>query len=314
MGLRIMDFNEEIRNGYKISAKMKSVWTVQMELLKKLLEVCEKNHLKIWADGGTLLGAVREHGYIPWDDDIDMAMLRDDYDKLLSIAQKEFQSPYHFQSGYTEEKFPRGHAQLRKDNTAAINLYDVFQDFHQGVFIDIFVYDELPDDENELVEFLNQIKRGLGQLKQYCDFHFSLLHPINSLRNYLVYQSIDKKGFHEAFREFDNLLKSKHGEDVACVGFTLELNRYQRKKTLYDKTIMMPFEDMMMPVPSGYDEILKTQYGDYMKPAKDPSWHGGFIALDTEMSYEVYLPQLRKEAKQQRRKELFKKLKSLIKI
>ena len=81
-----MNLEPETRNGYYISADMKKVWAVEMQLLKKLLEVCEKHHLRIWAEGGTLLGAVRHHGYIPWDDDIDMAMLRDDYDKLQAIA------------------------------------------------------------------------------------------------------------------------------------------------------------------------------------------------------------------------------------
>lgn len=77
-----MNLEPETRNNYYISVEMKKVWAVEMQLLKKLLEVCEKHHLKIWAEGGTLLGAVRHQGYIPWDDDIDMAMLRDDYDRL----------------------------------------------------------------------------------------------------------------------------------------------------------------------------------------------------------------------------------------
>lgn len=306
-----MNLETETRHGYTIPSSMKKVWAVQMELLNKLLEVCEKHQLKIWADGGTLLGTVREHGYIPWDDDIDMAMLRDDYDKLISIAQKEFEAPYHFQSGYTEEKYPRGHAQLRKDGTAAINRYDIFQNFHQGIFIDVFVYDEVPDDKQELDSFINQIDKNLKDLKLFCDYKFSFLHPLISIQNYLIYHSIDKKGFHNAFKNFDELLKSKHGENVACVGFTLELNRFQRKKTLYDKTIMMPFENIMMPVPIGYDTILKTQYGDYMKPAKDSSYHGGFLVLDTEVSYEVYLPQLRIEEMQKRKKDVYMKLKNV---
>lgn len=92
-----MNLDKEIRQGYEISSEMKKVWNVQMKLLKKLLEVCDKHHLKIWADGGTLLGTVRDHGYIPWDDDIDMVMLREDYDKLLEIAPKEFEEPFFFQ-------------------------------------------------------------------------------------------------------------------------------------------------------------------------------------------------------------------------
>lgn len=303
-----MDLNEEIRNGYTISSKMKKVWAVQMELLKKLLEVCEKHHLRIWADGGTLLGTIREHGYIPWDDDIDMAMLRKDYDQLLEIAKDEFQSPFFFQSGYTEDNYPRGHAQLRKDGTAAINRYDIFQNFHQGIFIDVFVYDEVPDDKQELDSFINQIDKNLKDLKLFCDYKFSFLHPLISIQNYLIYHSIDKKGFHNAFKNFDELLKSKHGENVACVGFSLELNRFLRKKSLYENTVLLPFEDMMMPVPSGYDAILRTQYGDYMKPIKDPSYHGGFVALDTEKSYTEYIHQIRKDEINKRKMRVFNRM------
>ena len=71
-------YQEEVRNNYTITAEMKKIWAVQLELLSVLLDVCKRNHLNIWAEGGTLLGTIREKGYIPWDDDIDMAMLRPD--------------------------------------------------------------------------------------------------------------------------------------------------------------------------------------------------------------------------------------------
>ena len=77
-----MNLNEEVRNGYLITAETKKVWAVQIDLLKHLVDACQRHNLKIWADGGTLLGTVREHGYIPWDDDIDMFMLREDYERL----------------------------------------------------------------------------------------------------------------------------------------------------------------------------------------------------------------------------------------
>lgn len=145
-----MNLNSEIRNGYTISSDMKKVWNIQMKMVDKLIEVCNKYNLKVWADGGTLLGTVRDHGYIPWDDDIDMVMLRDDYNKLLQIAPTEFQEPFFFQNVYTDKKYPRGHSQLRYNGTAAILPCDVNCAFNQSIFIDIFVYDQLPKDKSAL--------------------------------------------------------------------------------------------------------------------------------------------------------------------
>ena len=95
--------NEEIRDGYVVSAEMKKVWDIQMHLMRKVLDVCRENDLNIWVDGGTLLGAVRHHGYIPWDDDIDLIMMRDDYERLQRIAAQYFTPPLFFQTAYTDQ-------------------------------------------------------------------------------------------------------------------------------------------------------------------------------------------------------------------
>ena len=109
-----MNLEEETRCGYLITAKMKSVWNIQIDLVQKLLEVCKRYDLRIWADSGTLIGTIRHKGYIPWDDDIDLVMMRDDYDKLLAVSNAEFKSPYFFQTAYSEHApYSHGHAQLR---------------------------------------------------------------------------------------------------------------------------------------------------------------------------------------------------------
>ena len=92
--------DEEIRDDYVVSSQMKQVWAVELDLLNKILEVCKKYNIKIIASGGTLLGAVRHKGFIPWDDDIDLMMMRDQYDKLCDVAEKEFKYPYFFQTEY----------------------------------------------------------------------------------------------------------------------------------------------------------------------------------------------------------------------
>ena len=135
---------EEIRCGYTVTRKMKKVWAVELDLLNELLRVCNKYNIKIFASGGTMLGAVRHKGFIPWDDDIDMGMLRKDYDKLCKIANKEFQYPYFFQTNYTDPGTLRGHAQLRNSNTTSFLQNEGSEySFNQGIFIDIFPMDFL---------------------------------------------------------------------------------------------------------------------------------------------------------------------------
>ena len=90
--------NEEVRCGYVVTHEMKKAWAVMLDLLAELDRVCKKNNIKYYANGGTMLGAVRHKGFIPWDDDIDVMMFREDYDRLMEIGPKEFTYPYFFQN------------------------------------------------------------------------------------------------------------------------------------------------------------------------------------------------------------------------
>lgn len=302
-----MNLQEENRDGYLVSAHMKKVWAVQLELLKKLLEVCDKYQLKIWADGGTLLGTIRHKGYIPWDDDIDMAMFRDDYDKLVQIAPKEFDHPYFFQCGYTEKCYIRGHSQLRMDSTAAMLLAPAFVNTHQGIFIDIFPYDAVPDDEQEMKKLIEEKNRLMDRMVHAVVFDW--LHPVRSIR-----LSLKKSSFSEMYEDFENAFRKYRIEDnncVSCLSFMVDLEHFLRDKQWYDETLAMPFEDCMMPVPVGYHEILTKQYGNYMIPVKAPSYHGGFWKLDAEKSYLDYLPELRTLCKRIHRRVYVQRIKNI---
>lgn len=291
-----MNLDKEIRDGYEVSSEMKKIWDIQTKMVKKLLEVCDKYNLKVWADGGTLLGTVRHHGYIPWDDDIDMVMLREDYDKLLEVAPKEFEEPFFFQDVYTDKKYPRGHAQLRYNGTAAILPYDINCPFNQSIFIDIFVCDLLPKRKSALVGAMCKAEFYRSMLNQSVWGKYSFLHPKKFLAHLLVKVYVAFKGFvnvyeklQECYTHYDVEMSDVYSCPmfVACLVFTI-----QRKKEWYSDTIYMPFEDFQMPVPVGYDKILTQQYGDYMTPVRGTSLHGTVI-FDTERPYTEVLKDIK---------------------
>ena len=289
-----MNLDAEIRKGYLISSEMKRVWQVQMTLLRKLLDVCQKHQLRIWGDGGTMLGTVREHGYIPWDDDIDMVLLRPEYDRLVQLAQSEFEPPYFFQCGYTDHYYPNGHARLRMDGTAAIpqNLVSPCSKKHFGIFIDIFPYDAVPDNKDDE---LSQIKQrdSLNKLLLRVDKGWDPIHPFSSIKYVMK-----RPHFTSLYAQYENLFRKYSIDDnrfISCYSFQVNPRHFLRDKEWYSETVYLPFEDMMMPLPKEYDKILRLQYGDYMTPVKAPSYHCGFLALTAEKSYQECLREMKIE-------------------
>ena len=122
---------------------------------------------------------------------------------------------------------------------------------------------------------------------------------------------IDSVGFKAFYTEFENLFRAypvSANKTIACLSFNTDLNKFQRDKGWYDKTLMVPFEDTMIPVPAGYDQILTKQYGDYMTPVQAPTYHGGFAVIDTNRSYTEHLLILRRQRKKLIWKERFQKL------
>ena len=161
--------DEETRCGFTVTKKMKEVWAVELDLLAELLRVCNKNNIKIFASGGTMLGAVRHQGFIPWDDDIDMMMFRDDYERLCEIAGSEFQYPYFFQTEYTDPGSLRGHAQLRNSLTTGILESELGKrKFNQGIFLDIFPLDVVTDNEEDFQKQGKNVEKYKKLTRKYA--------------------------------------------------------------------------------------------------------------------------------------------------
>ena len=279
-----MNLEAEERNGYFVSHQTKKVWDIQLKMVKKLLEVCKKHNLKVWADSGTLIGAVRHKGFIPWDDDIDMIMMRNDYNKLVALAD-EFEYPYFLQCAYTEKGYARGHIQIRYEGTAAVLPGDMDKPFDQSIFVDVFAYDAVPKDYNQRTKYAAKVER----LRRWA---WCALYPsfqIKDIKSFLVncFLGVFKHvcNFYSVFEEYCSKYPIGDDSRIFPSSFTTSfIEDFAVTAAWYKETIYVPFEDMQMPIPKDYDKILTAQYGDYMTPVKAPSMHG-CVVFDTERSY-----------------------------
>jgi lipopolysaccharide cholinephosphotransferase len=294
---------------FDVSEQMKKVWQVELDLLQRLIEVCQKHGLRLWVDFGTLLGAVRHKGFIPWDDDIDVCMPRPDYDRLVAMANDEFTRPYLLQTAYTDTDYFRGHAQLRDSRTTAIRPSDSYQPFNQGIFIDIFVLDGVPDDADKSQELSRWVRKKLRYLKsKNCAILASGRIGL-VFRKWKCRREVARRGWGNMFNEIEERLrqqpfdKSRHVAEISFCGLDFVMER-----SYFDDTVWLDFEDIKVPAPSDYKGVLTTLFGNnYMTPMHTGTSHGEVI-FDTEKSYLESLPAVRRDYRRSVMKRLKEKL------
>ena len=302
------NLKEETRSGYTIPAQMKAVWNVEIDLLMQLIDICRQLGLRVWVADGTLLGAVRHKGFIPWDNDIDVVMLRDDYDRLMQEGPNLFAHPYFLQTPYSDKDYFRGHSQLRNTETAAIRPSDSYRPFNQGIFIDIFPLDAVPEDEAKLQTVLKSVRRTTRFLKAK-DTPILLSGRIGLLfRKWRCKWAVKKQGWNAIYQKgVDDMLRSTSLNDcryVAELGYSG--TEYLLDKHIFDGTVMLDFEQVQVPAPAGFEQYLRTQYGeDYMTPRQIATAHDDAI-LDTERSYTELMPLARRQYKKKQLRKLFK--------
>lgn len=290
--------DEEVRCDYTVSREMKEVWAVELDLLCEFDRVCRKHDIKYFADGGTILGAVRHGGFIPWDDDIDIAMMRSEYDKLCAVAD-EFTAPYFFQTQYTDPGSLRGHAQIRNClTTGALNYETKYCWHNQGIFIDIFPIDCIPSDR---AVFEKQRER-IELLKKRAKFwalsvgNYELSHGIKRFGKVVVNSTLVALGLKDKlincnYDEFERLCKKYNDTDAEMCSLLChqaKWDRLIRSKSDYSESVDKEFEFLKIPLPIGYENVLRNLYGDYNVISKGTSSHGEVI-FDARVPYNVLL-------------------------
>ncbi len=282
-------FKEEVRCDYLISAEMKRVFAVLLDLYMTFAEICDKHGLRYYAFSGMMLGAVRHKGFIPWDDDLDVAMPREDYNKFMEIAPKEVESPYFVRTPYTDPECYYSYIVLMNLSTSFIPKIFKNKPFKKGIPLDIFPLDYCDLDKydqdreviyNHIMRCTTWMKRGCTGLSKQQNENFKTFHTDNPL---LEWETIQKVASNPLY---------KGSESVAISVLTTTDKEHLIFPTkAFDNYIMMPFEKINVRVPIGYEDLLVRLYGDWHKypPINERGKKNDSIIFDPDNSYLSYI-------------------------
>lgn len=285
--MKKFNLKEEEICGYTVSKEMKQVWNIELEIVKKIDKICKENKINYTLCGGSLLGAIRHKGFIPWDDDIDIAMLRNDYEKFLEIAKKEFKKPYFVQDYRTEKNYYYGHAQIRNSNTTAFILGDEMNEFNHGIFVDIFPFDNLPDNLIKrffFVKKISHIKKDILRIIYQNKSH-GIKYILKKI--YIKVFCLNKKKLINKLNKIVTKYNKKRTKQVGAIGFKPEDFSYET--SWFEKYEYLDFENFQFKCTKDYDEWLTRQYGNYMLIPKNKNGSShGTVYFDPQKKYTEY--------------------------
>ena len=286
-------FKQEVRNGFYIDETMKTLWAAEMEVLQKVAEICDRHGIIWYAAYGTLMGAIRHEGFVPWDDDMDIWVKRKDYNRLLQVLPQELPSGYFVRSPLTEAGYGQFHTIVNSGDCVSIDP-EWLEQYHGCPFsvgLDIFPLDYLPRDEKERIlqeqmfavaancaQIANALNSEDNKAEEYADVRQALKEDImNGIRELedgcgakinrqLVEDEEWEKAASELFK-WANYFAMMYGEEESD-----HLVQYMDyfyspwkmfSKELFAEVYGATFENFILPIPCGYEQILRRIYGAY---------------------------------------------------
>ena len=288
-------FEEETSCDFLVTTHRKKIWAVEIDLLLEFDRVCKKHNLKYFLFWGSLLGAVRHGGFIPWDDDVDVAMPRTDYEKLFTLKD-EFTDPYFLQTPYTDNGYFSSIISVRNSNTTAWNRFSAYQKFNFGIPLDIFPLDNIE---------IESVKEDFERIKNLILDNSTFMKSSNpkpakkDLERIAKYKEKYPDGGdpfkrHEKIQSIARKFENKQTKFVAIICYTKHgLEKVTFEAADFAESIEMNFEGFKFPAPCGYEKIFKVLYGDWKKfpPIEERGkWHSGVI-LEPDIPYKKYIEQ-----------------------
>ena len=285
---------DEIRNGFLVTTDQKKIWNKEIELLLEIDRICRKHDIKYVVLYGTMIGTIRHKGFIPWDDGIDLGMPRPDYVKFLNVAKQEIKSPYFLKNIYTDNRI-FNFSKLMDDTTSAIEFIDI-QNIHQGIFVNIFPLDILPDGTERagIIDIMcrelwmcfmspDEVAEGLkaGEMTRV---------PRHTLEQIIRLPNRERMNVYEDFC-------LNHYEDSSTIGvqpayWAGDAGKYTKES--FREVSYMDFERIKVPVPSGHEAILDVDYTDWRIPKNVPRAHE-LNLMSVDIPYDVMLKMINKD-------------------
>ena len=307
--------HDEFRAGFLVTTQRKKLWNVQLHLIDEFARICRKHDLKWFAYAGTLLGAARHGGFVPWDDDVDLAMFRPDYERLKMIIADELSPEYRLDFWYDYavegERNPNrlptisrkvfdsnawwpstaSYFKIRDERTSMIEWADR-PNVSQGICIDIFPLDPVPPFDNQKraddFKFISDLMLAVSSPQS-----LNLNEMPSKARKY--FRALIKKPFRDRALEYENFLASHwfESEYSAHINSIFAYRReYEWRTEYWRELVELPFERLKLPAPSDYDKVLSAHYGDWHELIIT---HSHSAAHSADVSYREYFEQIAPE-------------------
>ena len=246
---------------------LKHLQQVEFKILKYFIEICEEHDLTYFLYSLTLLGAIRHQGFIPWDDDIDVIMFRQDFEKLNEILEKDIDEKYRFFNVLNEETYHYTWGRLTLKNTLFKEWWGDQVDYTPNIFIDIFILDNVP--RNKFKKFFHKwTSFSLNMLTSYAILKYKNDSKIKEIIQHTIYyilkvlpissNTIKKKCV-------DSFSKYQHEDCDEVCDFPSENMMQMSFKTDWMPLKRAKFEDIEANIPNNYDKILRMDFNEYME-------------------------------------------------
>lgn len=244
--------------------ELKQVQKIQRELICEVKRICKNRGIHFNMVGGTMLGAIRHKGYIPWDDDADIGFLREEYEKFREACKTELNhEKYYMQDLRDTEGYRWGYGKLRRKDSAFVRLGQEFMPYEQGISIDLMPFDNVP---NQWIKRRMHFFRCFLYRKLFWSEVGSRVEKNTGIR--MIYRFMSKvpmKWILKSYQRFIDNGRKKKTQLVRILTFPTPKGVYGYDRVWYTNLSSYPFANLTLPGARDYDGYLKVKYGDYMK-------------------------------------------------